>query len=228
MRFSELRTKTAVTVIAVTAATSAFGYWGYGELRAHQLRDEITTLVTDASLRMQAVLSTEVPLAIESPAVLRRFYEHAEAVDANFRKLSDENIAPVASLADAADDYLLTSREILLRRASSERYRQKLSGSIRKLREHMAKDDRTSAWVSEAVRAKENVEDDYRDYNRAVNALGTLLAAFPAARHKMASQLDPALLTDEKLVAMARAHALAASNRAADEIDKIRQLRTYR
>jgi hypothetical protein len=228
MRFSGFRTKTAVMVIATAAATSAFGYWGYGELRAHQLREEITALVTDASLRMQAVLSTEVPLAVESPAVLRRFYEHAEAVEAHFRKLHDENVAPVASLADAADDYLLTSREILLRRASSERYRQKLAGSIKALREHMGADDHTAAWVSKAVRAKENVEDDYRDYNRAVNALGTLLTTFPAARDKMAPHLDAALLTDEKLVATARTHALAASARAADEIEKIRQLRTYR
>jgi hypothetical protein len=173
-------------VLAAAAATSAFGYWSYGEFRAHQLRDEITELVKDASLRMQTALSAEVPrIAADNPAVLRKFYEHAEAVDAHFRKLHEENVAPAADLADAADDYLLTSREILLRWASTQRYGLKLSGSINALQEHMRADDRTGAWVSEAVRAKERVEEDYRDYNRAVNALSTLLGTFPAARGKM-------------------------------------------
>jgi hypothetical protein len=229
MRFSGFRTKTAVMVFAAAGATSAFGYWGYGELRAHQLRDDITALVTDASLRMQTALSAQLPpTTVENPAVLRRFYEHAEAVDAHFRKLNDENAALVADFANAADDYLLTSREILLRWASSQRYRIKLSGSIQVLQDHMRADDRTAAWISAAVRAKEQVEEDYRDYNRAVNALSTLLGTFPAARDKMSPHLDVALLTDENVIATARTNALAASAVAKDEMEKIRQLRTYR
>ena len=228
MRFSGFRTKTAVLAFAAAGATSAFAYWGYGELRAHQLRDEITTLVTDTSLRMQAALSAQLAPAAAHPALLRRFYEHAEAVDAHFRKLDGENAAPVADLANAADDYLLTSREILLRWASSQRYRVKLSGSIQVLQDHMRADDRTAAWISAAVRAKEQVEEDYRDYNRAVNALSTLLGTFPAARDRMAPHLDAALLADENVIETARTSALAASALAQHEMEKIRQLRTYR
>lgn len=229
MRFSGFRGKTAVMILATAGATSAFGYWGYGELRAYQLRDEITALVKDTSLRMQTALSAEAPpVAVDNPALLRKFYEHAEAVDAHFRKLQDQEVARVADLASAADDYLLTSREILLRWASSQRYRVKLSGSIRTLQDHMRADDRSAAWISEAVRAKVRVEEDYRDYKRAVDALGTLLGTFPATRDKMAPYLDAGLLTDEKLVATARTHAFAASALAAHEIERIRQLRTYR
>lgn len=225
MRFSGFKTKTVVIALAAAVATSAFGYWGYGELREQQLRNEVTALVTDASLRMQAALSAE---AVDDPAILRRFYEHAEAVDADFRKLHDADVTAVADLAYAADDYLLTSREILLRWASSQRYRLELSGSIKALQKHMRADNRTGAWVSEAIRAKERVEDDYRDYNRAVNALSTLLGTFPASREKMAPYMDAALLADERLVQAAREQALAASSQAADEVDRIRQLRTYR
>jgi hypothetical protein len=229
MRFSGFRTKTVVMVFAAVGTTSAFGYWGYGELRAYQLRDEITALVTDASLRVQTALSARLPPAtMQNPAVLRRFYEHAEAVDAHFRRLDAENTAPVADLANAADDYLLTSREILLRWASSQRYRVKLSGSIQALQDHMRADDRTADWISAAVRAKEQVEEDYRDYNRAVDALSTLLETFPAARDRMAPHVDGALLADKKVIATARTKALAASAAAQDEMEKIRQLRTYR
>lgn len=229
MRFSGFKTKTLVIGLAAAAATSAFGYWGYGELRTQQLRDEITALVTDASLRMQTALSAEVPTtAADNPAILRKFYEHAEAVDAHFRKLHDEEVTAVADLAYAADDYLLTTREILLRWASSQRYRLKLSASITALQNHMRADNRTGAWVTEAIRAKERVEEDYRDYNRAINALGTLLGTFPASREKMTPYVNAALLVDESLVEAAREQALAASSQAADEIERIRQLRTYR
>ena len=229
MRFSGFRSKTAVMILAAAATTSAFGYWGYGELRAYQLRDEITALVKDTSQRMQFALSIDAPpIAVDNPVLLRKFYEHAEAVDAHLRELQGENVAAAGDLANAADDYLLTSREILLRWASSQRYRVKLSGSIKTLQVHMRADDGSPAWIIEAVRSKEQVEEDYRDYKRAVNALGTLLGTFPAARRKIAPYLDTALLADEKLVATARARTLVASASAAKEMETVRQLHTYR
>ena len=229
MRFSGSKTKTVVIALAATAASSAFGYWGYSEFRTQQLRDEITALVKDASLRMDTALSAPVrAIAVDNPVVLRKFYEHAEAVDAHFRKLHQEHVAAVADLAYAADDYLLTSREILLRWASSQRYRLKLSSSIKALQEHMRADNRTGAWVTEAIRAKDRVEEDYRDYNRAISALSTLLGTFPASRDKMAPHVDAVLLTDENLIVSVRTYALAASAVAADEMEKIRQLNAYR
>lgn len=229
MGFSLLNAKTLVIAAGVLGATSAFGYWGYGELRAHQLREEISSRVRDTSERMLAALTTQVPpAAMDNPALLRKLYDDAETVDAHFRRIRSEDLATLAELASAADDYLLTSREILLRWASSQRYRLKLSASIRALENHMRIDDRTGAWVTEAVRAKERVEEDYRDYNRAMNALGTLLASFPAAREKMAPQVDATLLADARLVASIRTQVIAASAHATGEMERIRQLRTYR
>lgn len=230
MSFSGFKTKTVVTALTAVLATSAFGYWGYGELREQALRNEIIELVKDTSLHMATALGTEAPQkSAASLAALRKFYEHAEAVAGHFQKLNAMDLAsPVADLADAADDYMLTSREILLRRASSQRYRLKLSGSIQALHAHMRADNRTGAWVSEAIRAKEKVEEDYRDYRLAINALGSLLGTFPASRAKMALYIDATLLTNEALVEEARRQALEASTRAADEIEKVRQLHAYR
>lgn len=229
MSFSGLKTKTIVTVLAALLATSAFGYWGYGELREQALRNEIIELVKDTSLRMATALGAKAPQkSAVSVAALRKFYDHAEAVGGNFRKLHDMDVAPVEALAGAADDYVLTSREILLRWASSHRYRVKLSGSIGALGNHMRADDRTGAWVSDAIRAKERVEEDYRDYKIATSALGNLLASYPDSRAKMAPYVDPELLTDEALVEAARRRAIEAAGHAADEIETVRQLKTYR
>jgi hypothetical protein len=229
MGYSLLNTRTVVAILGVAGASSAFGYWGYGELKTHQLREEIVNIVRDTSERMRIALTTPLPpAAIDNPAVLRRLYDDAETVDAHFRRMKREDLAPLPELAGAADDYLLTSREILLRWASSQRCRLKLSASIRALENHMRADDRTGTWVTEAIRVKERVEEDYRDYARTMNALNTLLDSFPAARDKMIAQIDPNLLTDTQLVAAVRTDVAAAASRATEEMERIRQLRTYR
>lgn len=229
MGYSLLNTRTVVAILGVAGASSAFGYWGYGELKTHQLREEIVNIVRDTSERMRIALTTPLPpAAIDNPAMLRRLYDDAETVDAYFRRMKREDLAPLPELAGAADDYLLTSREILLRWASSQRYRLKLSASIQALENHMRADDRTGTWVTEAIRAKERVEEDYRDYARTMNALNTLLDSFPAARDKMIAQVDATLLTDTQLVAAVRTDVAAAASRAIEEMERIRQLRTYR
>ena len=229
MGYSLLNTRTVVAILGVAGASSAFGYWGYGELKTHQLREEIVNIVRDTSERMRIALTTPLPpAAIDNPAMLRRLYDDAETVDAYFRRMKREDLAPLPELAGAADDYLLTSREILLRWASSQRYRLKLSASIQALENHLRADDRTGTWVTEAIRAKERVEEDYRDYARTMNALNTLLDSFPAARDKMIAQVDATLLTDTQLVAAVRTDVAAAASRAIEEMERIRQLRTYR
>jgi len=55
----------------------------------------------------------------------------------------------------AAEDYLLTVRQILREQAASHRYRIQVTASDERLREHMRKAGRRSAaWIDEAVRAK--------------------------------------------------------------------------
>lgn len=229
MNFLGFKTKAVAVTLSVVVAGSAFGYLGYGEYKEQGLRHEVTELVKDTSLRMHDALRVEsVPASAEQANFLRQFYDHAEAVDGHFQKLHSIDVLPIGELAGVVDDYVLTSREILIRRASSHRYRLKLSGSIQTLRNHMRTDDRTGAWVSEAIRAKERVEEDYRDYRLAINALGTLLGSYPAALTKLAPHVEAALLVDESLIEEAHRRALEAATQTADEIEKARQLASYR
>ncbi len=229
MNILGFKTKAVAITVSVLVAGSAFGYLGYGEYKEQGLRHEVTEIVRDTSLRIHDALSVEsVPTSAAQANFLRQFYDHAEAVDAHFQKLHSIDVLPIGELAGVVDDYVLTSREILIRRASSQRYRLKLSGSILALRNHMRTDDRTGAWVSEAIRAKERVEEDYRDYRLAINALGSLLGSYPAALTKLAPHVEAALLVDESLIEDAHRRALQAATRAADEIEKARQLASYR
>jgi hypothetical protein len=229
MNFLGLKSKAVAITVSVLVAGSAFGYLGYGEYKEQGLRHEVMEIVKDTSLQMRDALSVEsVPTSASQANFLRQFYDHAEAVDAHFQKLHSLDVLPIGELAGVVDDYVLTSREILIRRASSQRYRLKLSGSIQALRNHMRTDDHTGAWVSEAIRAKERVEEDYRDYRVAINALGSLLGSYPAAWAKLAPHVEAALLVDESLIEDAHRRALEAAAQAADQIEKARQLASYR
>ncbi len=223
------KAKAVAATLAAVLAGSAFGYWGYGEYRAYELRSEVTELVKDTSLRLRDALSIEPSsMSADNQRTLSKLYDHAFAVDSHLQKLRDIDASPVEALADAADDYVLTGREILVRHASSQRTRLKLSGSLQALQNHMRADDRTGSWVTQAVRAKERVEEDYRDYRLASNALGKLLESFPASQTKIAPHVEAALLIDESLVNGARQRVLDTSRQTAREIEKIANLNAYR
>lgn len=228
MSFSGIKTKTVALAVAALSAGSAFGYWGYIGYQQRELRNTVTDLVKNTSLQVRDGLSSDRRTVTESPDSLLKLYDDALAVDANYRRLHGMDASPVGELGDAADDYLLTSREIMLRWASSHRYRGRLFASIQALRSHMHADDRTGAWVSTAVRAKERVEEDYRDYRIATNALRSLLESFPASRSKMALYVDATLLADDALIEEARKQVLDASRQAAEEVQSARQLSAYR
>jgi hypothetical protein len=132
------------------------------------------------------------------------------------------------ALAEAADDYLLTSREILKRLVNAQRYRQLLSESLPALIQHTRADNRTGAWVQEAVKARERVNKDHRDLSLATGALDQLLQSFPASQKKIAPFVDPAVLIDDGAIAAARARALEAAKRVSAEIEKTRQPDAFR
>ena len=220
--------KAGVIILSAVVVTAAIG-WAYSEHRKRELHEAVVALVKDTSLRLGDALSIPAsPPSADNPQTGRKPDDHVATVEQHLLKLRGMDTASLGALAESADDYVLTGREILRRVATSRRYRVQLSGSLQALRDHMRADDRSGSWVQEAVRAKERVEEDYRNYRLSVEALGKLLESFPASRAKMAPHVDAALLTDENLIEEARGRALEGSKYAADEIEKARQLDAYR
>jgi hypothetical protein len=229
---SGIKAKALFVALVTLAAGSAFGYWsyaGYQQREQRELRDEVAALVQDTSARLRAALAIQ-PDAVnpENPEALRSFYEHAVAVDGHLSKLRNLDASSLGHFADAADDYLLTSREILLRRASSQRYRLKFAGNLQNLHRHMRADNRTGAWITEAIRAKERVEEDYRDYRIASTALGGLLQSLPAAQAKIAPHVGATLLIDDNIVNEAHQRVTMATRDTMRELDRYANLNSYR
>jgi hypothetical protein len=205
--------------------TAVFGYWAYSSNQKRELRAVITLILHDVSPRMREALSLEVSLPptgrVGTGAQLE---QHAAAVDQRLLQLKGLSGAPDFQLFDAAGSYVLTVREILRRQAASNRLRLSLSESLEALRTHMQADNGTGAWVQEAVTAKERVDGDYRKYRVSTEAFNTVLGTLTAAQAKIASYVEASMLSDVQLISETRQRTFDATNLAAAEIEKIKEL----
>lgn len=222
-------TRGAAFGIAALVIASALGAWGASAYRKAQLQKTVYALVHDSSERMQTALALENEAATaDNPQTVARLDEQAQEVDKHVVELHDLSGAPNPELLAAAEDYLLTVRQILREQAASHRYRIQVTASDERLREHMRKAGRRSAaWIDEAVRAKDRLERNYFDYRISAQALERLLASYPSVRRKMAAQSSVPLLAEEA-VEKARKRTVAGLKRTAASVEQARQLAAVR
>src|SRR6266849_8838084 len=194
-----LTTRTTTLGLAALLIASALGYWGVSAYRKGQLQKAVTALVKDSSERLQTALAVETEAVNEDAAqMVRKLDDQAQEVDKHVIELRGMSASPNRALVDAAEEYMLTVRQILRNQAASHRYRIQVSASDRALRDHMRSAKRRSgSWIQEALRAKERLEKDYFDYRLSADALGRLLESYPGARKKLALHVGGALLADE-------------------------------
>ena len=222
-------TRTTAVAVAALLLASALGYWGVSAYRKAQQHKAVSALVADASQRLETALALETEAsAASSPQTVSKLDEHAQEVDRHVMELHDMSRGPNPALISAADDYLLTVRQILRQQAASHRYRVQVAASETALREHMrAAGRRSGAWIDEAVRMKDRLERNYFDYRVSAEALGRLLAEYPASRRKLVAQLGMPLLGDEA-VEDARRRSAATLSRISASVEQARQLAAVR
>ncbi len=223
-----LTTRTAALLAAALVGASALGYWGVSAYRKSELQKAVIALVEDTSERLQAALAIEAG-TMPADQTVGKLDDHAQEVDKHVLELRGMSASPDRELVDAAEEYMLTVRQILRNQAASHRYRIQVSASDRALRDHMRSAKRRSgSWIQEALRAKERLEKDYFDYRLSADALGRLLESYPDARKKLALHVRGALLADEGTATAARRRALESARRLADEVERARQLAAVR
>ena len=215
--------------LAALALFSALAYWGVSAYRKSQLERTVAALARDSSERLGAALALEAEAApADGAQTVGKLDEQAQEVDKSVLDLHDLGASPNRALVAAAEDYLLTVRQILRQQAASHRYRVQLKASEEKLREHMRSAGRRSgAWIDEAVRAKDRLEKNYFDYRVSAEAFERQLASYPVARKKLSVHVAVPLLADE-VVGDARKRALAGSKRIAADVEQARQLAAVR
>jgi hypothetical protein len=223
-------TRTTALGLAALVIVSALGYWGVSAYRKGQLHRAVTALVKDSSERLRGALAVETGAAPEDTAqTVVKLDDQAQEVDKHVIELRGISASPNQALVDAAEEYMLTVRQILRNQAASHRYRIQVSASEQALRDHMRTANRRSGnWIKDAVRAKDRMEKEYFDYRISVDAFGRLLESYPATRKKLALQVGAGLLVEEAVAVNARKRVLAAAKRVADDVERVRQLAAVR
>jgi hypothetical protein len=209
-----------IAVVALVVA-AALGYWAYGFQKKSETGKAGMAIARETARHLQEALALEP--GRPTSEVVQAVGDYAAAASRNLEALKRLDAAGGRELADALDDFLLTSREILSRQAASYRSRRQLNASTQALRDHMRADNRTGGWVREAVEHKERVEKDYRDYASATEALDKLLESLPASVARLAARSRAAPLVGENLIAEARKRTNAALQQATSEMETIRQ-----
>jgi hypothetical protein len=221
--------RTLIIVAVALGLAAVLGYWGYGSHKKREYDKSVIALVADTSTRLRDGLNIETaPPTADRPSFIKKLDEHALTVDRNIQSLKKHGSRTHTALADAADDYMVTSREILKRQAESRRRRLALGENARLLGDHMRRDDRTGAWVQEAVKAKERVNKEYRDYQLAAEALDKLLGSFTASQAKILPYVDSKLAIADAFVGEARRQAREDARATAAQFEKLQQLAASR
>lgn len=214
--------------VLLTVGVLVIGALAIASYRAYQTRaarGAIISLVNESAAQLRAALQAEV--AGEAAPDLD---SHTAAAAANLTRLRNMPASSLRPLADAADDALLTTREIMRRQLDMQQARARLSLSLDALAGHIRSDRGAHNWTHEAVRLKGVVDKDFRDYRIAVEAYATLLASFPETQAKLAPHAAsvPAALIDEKLVSDARQHAVESYERTETDVKRVSTLSAYR
>ena len=213
---NKLRTAAVVVAALVLAVGTYLAYEKYSR------RTHVIGMVKDAGARLHRVLQAN---AGETPRV--DLEAHATALEGYAATLRRMNTASFTPLADAADDYLITAREIARRSVQMQRARTALDASLPALSTHIRLDRGAASWTGEAMRLKQTLDRDFRDYRIAVEAYRSLLGSLEASQIKVAPYVEGLQIVDAALVKQASGKALDAYFGTEQNVKQVAELGAY-
>jgi len=215
----------ALLVIAVAASL----YWG--QHKKVEFRSDIAALLTEASAQLRAALGVESDQnAADTPEAVSRLEQIAARLDQQVSALHAMDTTRNLPLAEAAEDYLTTARQIAVYQARMHRLRSEVAADARALAEHMRSADRRArGWIGEAMQKKDLLEKNYFDYRQASDAFADLTSSYITTRKTLVPLIGGGTaLLEESVVREAYERARTAAKQAAAEVDQARQLAVAR
>ena len=208
--------------VAALFALLVFAVAAFKIYQAHTTRARVLALLTQAVDALKSSLNAEVngkPIDVAA---------ELSATETRVSTLRSLDTSSVTALADAADDALITTREIMRRQVNIDRSRRAVSVDIEQLARHLKADRGAKDWTREAVRIKGALDKDLREYRISVDSYATLLDSFSASQARLAPYLAHTGPIDEKLLKEARQQALDGLAVADQNTKRVGTLNDYR
>ena len=207
--------------LLVLAAIAGSVAWDRHQTRL--LQDATLARIGDATRALREAAAPAPGVA--APDHARAAAAGAARIDGELAALRDAATGRILLLAAGADGYLLTAREVLRRQAAMLQLRTSISESVAAFRAHLTGGNRAAAdWNSVAVRLKNRLEQDYREFQRTVDAHTKIVDSLPEARQALARLAPENLLIRTKEITALRENALAAAAALTGEVSAARQL----
>lgn len=157
--------------------------------------------------------------------------EHTQAVIASAARIDQELTAlrstatgRIQLLASGADGYLLTAREVLRRRAVMLQLQTKIGEGIAAFRAHITGNRAAPDWTGKAVQLKNAFEQDYREFQRTLEAHTKIVESLPEACKGLDTLVSGDRLVSATEIKSLRETAQTAATALAAEINAARQL----
>jgi hypothetical protein len=203
--------KTTLAVgVAAALVVGGLGYvaWSGAQKRA-QLR-HLGALVADSTDKLKEALTKRA-----TPEIL-------EGIDADARALK----APRDPLlASSAEQYIVSSREIVRRRADADRLLRQAAASRRALEVHMTRGRRgDGGWFREALELKKRVEADHADLASVLKAYDEMLFDMGEIGKGLAPRIGADGLLDGRFILDVRKQGQAEAANAMRELERVRRL----
>ncbi len=196
--------------IIAAAAVAVAGYSMYVESQKRAQQKQVVSSVVDTTEKLRQALTQKA-----TP-------ELVQAIDEN---LSAAHAPRDPQLADAAEQYIMSAREIARRRSDTARLWAQARASRDALAGHMARSERRSEpWLRSAVALKKRVDDDYFEVAIRLKALDELLFKLPDAEKRLDGRVEPASLLERDTIEKARNQAQVDLKRANDELASTRRM----
>jgi hypothetical protein len=204
----------AAAGIALVAGLTGWAAWAAWQKSVH--KKAVAAVVEDTTARLREALPGKLDL--------KKLEAHAAAADANLEEVK-KGASRNRALADGAEHYVLTAREIFRRQAAAIKAHEKIVVERTSLTAHMGKASRRDqAWIDEAMRRKKKVEAQYFDYNLVLTGLQELLWGFPDARKRIAPYVPEAALVELGPAEDAYRRVQSEARQAASELQAVRRL----
>lgn len=185
-----------------------------------------TRLLREATLARIDTATRALHEAAASTAVTA---ESAAAVAAGAKRIEQElaglrgtATGRITQLASGADGYLLTAREVLRRQAVMQQLQLKINTGIAAFRAHLA-DRSATDWTARAVQLKNSLEQDYREFQRTLDAYIPIVESLPEACKALDTLVPAELLVSGAGIKSLRENAGTAANTLSGEISAARQ-----
>lgn len=209
-----------LTLLVLAAIVAGVAWNRY---QTQQLQHATLARIDDATRSLRAAIVPAPGMAIADHA--QAVAASAARIDRALTALRDAETGRILLLAAGADSYLHTARELLRRQAAILQLRARVSAGVVAFRAHLTVGNRAAAdWTSEAVRLKNSMEQDYREFQRTVDAHATIADSLPAERKALEK-----LVPEDRLIAAAEITAMreavqATATAVAGEVSAARQL----